>query len=388
MRFARPFLAFLVTSLVASVVFSGGSLARAQSSEDAQEEADEAQQRAQAATGLVDESIANRESIERQLADSIARLNELTAELSLIGADLDQVASQVGYADVELAGIQSDIEHQAVDAYMTVVASPSASVVNTSSVEMAIVATSVVDDVVADGRLTVTELFAKRKSLEELKETYLSDQEAYQALQAEVDAEVDRYASLYEQAEAEVAAAIRDAEAANQAYLEALSSVELARAKEEERERQEAREGTTTTTPATSTPTTAPATTSTTSENTTSTTSGGGGGGGDWDHPPAVEQWRSLVQAYFPSHRVEEALAIIGCESNGDPNAVNPYSGASGLFQFLPSTWESTAPKAGFAGASPLDPEANIGSAAWLANRYEQLGYYYWHAWNCKRVLP
>lgn len=387
MRFARPFLALLVTSLVASVVFSGGSLAHAQDSEDAEEEADAARQRADAATGLVDDAIANRESIERQLADSIARLNELTAQLSLIGADLDQVASQVGYADVELAGIQSDIEIQAVDAYMTVVASPSASVINTSSVEMAIVATSVVDDVVADGRLTVTELFAKRKGLEELKETYLSDEEEYQALQAEVDAEVDRYATLYEQAETEVAVAIRDAESANQAYLEALSAVEMARAKEEERERQEAREETTTTTPGT-TPTTTPATTSTTSGNTTSTTSGGGGGGGDWDHPPAVEQWRSLVTAYFPSHRVEEALAIIGCESNGDPNAVNPYSGASGLFQFLPSTWESTAPKAGFAGASPFEPEANVGSAAWLANRYEQLGYYYWHAWNCKRVLP
>ncbi len=90
---------------------------------------------------------------------------------------------------------------------------------------------------------------------------------------------------------------------------------------------------------------------------------------------------------FFPSSRVEEALRIIDCESNGDPNAVNPYSGAAGLFQFLPSTWASTAPSAGYADASPLDPEANIATAAWLANRYEELGYYYWHPWNCKRVL-
>ena len=78
---------------------------------------------------------------------------------------------------------------------------------------------------------------------------------------------------------------------------------------------------------------------------------GGGGGGKDWDFPPVIEQWRSLVAAYFPASRVDEALAILQCESLGDPDAYNPYSGASGLFQFLPSTWASTSPKAGFAGA-------------------------------------
>ena len=75
------------------------------------------------------------------------------------------------------------------------------------------------------------------------------------------------------------------------------------------------------------------------------------------------------------------------CESNGDPNAYNPYSGASGLFQFLPSTWASTAPKAGYAGASVFDPEANTASAAWLGSRYEELGEYFWQAWSCRRVL-
>ena len=29
----------------------------------------------------------------------------------------------------------------------------------------------------------------------------------------------------------------------------------------------------------------------------------------------------------------------------------------------------------------------NVASAAWLANRYAELGYPYWHAWSCKRVL-
>lgn len=389
MRFVRLLTALFALSLLASIVASGGSLARAQSTEHAEQDAERAEERAETASGLVDEAVANRDALERQVADSITRMNELAAELSRVGSDLDRLAAQVGYADIELAGIQADIEDQAVDAYMTVVASPSASLVNTPTVEMAMVASSVVEDVVADGRITVGELFAKRKDLETLKETYLANQADYQNLKAEVDAEVERYTSLYEEAETDVADAIRQAEQANQAYVAALSAVDLAKAKEDERERQEAREegSTTTTGPATTTPPTTSPSGPTTTVATTSTSSGGGGGGGPWNHPPAVEQWRGQVEAYFPSNRVEEALRIIGCESNGDPNALNPYSGASGLFQFLPSTWASTAPKAGYPDASPFDPEANTASAAWLANRYQQLGYDYWHAWNCKRML-
>ena len=390
MRFARPFTALLALSLMASIVAPGGSLARAQSTEDVEENAERAEQGADTASGLVDDAVADRDALERQLADSIVRMNELAAQLSQVGSDLDRLAAQVGYADIELAGIQADIEDQAVDAYMTVVASPSASLVSTPTVERAMVASSVVEDVVADGRVTVGELFAKRKDLETLKETYLANQADYQSLKAEVDAEVERYTALYDEAEVDVADAIRDAEQANQTYLAALSAVDLARAKEDERKRQEARdEGTTTTEGpgATAPPTTSPSSPATTVATISTTSGGGGGGGGPWNHPPEVEQWRNLVGAYFPSNRVEEALRIIDCESNGDANAVNPYSGAAGLFQFLPSTWETTSPNAGFGGASPFDPEANIGSAAWLANRYQELGYYYWHPWNCKRVL-
>lgn len=386
MRTLRLFLALLSFSMLASLVATQGDVALAQTSEDAEEEANEARQRADTASGLVDEALAGRDEIERQLADSITRLNELTAQLSEVGADVDRIAVQVGYADVELAGIQADLEVQAVDAYMTVVASPSVSLVNSDSVERAMVASSVVEDVVADGRLSVSQLLTKREDLESLKESFLEQQTRYAELQAAVDAEVANYVALYEQADAEVASAIRAADQADRDYRAALSAVEVARAKEDERQRQESRNPTTTTT---TTPPPAPGTSGPTTTTTTPTTTStsAGGGGGPWNHPPAVEQWRSLVQQFFPSSRVEEALVIINCESNGDPNAVNPYSGAAGLFQFLPSTWASTAPKAGYPDASPFDPEANTASAAWLANRYQQLGYDYWHAWNCKRML-
>lgn len=381
MRLLRPFSALLALSLLVSVVSTGGPFALAQSTEGAERAAEEARRQADIASGLVDEAVANREEVERQLADSITRLNELTAQLSLVGTRVDRVSAQVGFADVELAGIQSDLETQAVDAYMTVVASPSVHVVSSGTMERALVASSVVEDVVADGQATVSELAAKRNDLIAFQETLLEDQDEYRELQEEVDAEIERYTTLYEQADAELAAAIRDAEESDRAYRAALDSVALARAKEQERQRQEQRDPPSPPTTGPSNPPPSPTTTS------PPATTAPDRGGGTWNHPPAVEQWRSLVSQFFPSSRVEEALVIINCESNGDPNAANPYSGASGLFQFLPSTWATTAPNAGYAGYSALDPEANTASAAWLANRYQELGYDYWHAWSCKRHL-
>jgi hypothetical protein len=264
------------------------------------------------------------------------------------------------------------------------------SFVNSDNVEQAMVTGQVVGDVVNSGAARINDLIVRRDALEGLRQDFAAQQERVAALKAEVDAEVENLASLYDEADAAVGEAIRDANAADAAYREALSAVDAAQAREEERRRQEERGTTTSTTSptppdedeeraATSTTTAPPAP--------TSTTDVGGGGGGTYDLPPAVERWRSLAAAYFPGNRVDEALAIIGCESLGDPDAYNPYSGASGLFQFLPATWASTSPKAGFSGASPFDPEANMGTAAWLANRYADIGQGYWSPWSCRRVL-
>jgi peptidoglycan hydrolase CwlO-like protein len=59
------------------------------------------------------------------------------------------------------------------------------------------------------------------------------------------------------------------------------------------------------------------------------------------------------------------ALAIARCESNYNPYAVNRSSGASGLFQFLPSTWAGSP----YASQSVFDPVANAKAAEWLYNR-------------------
>ena len=79
-----------------------------------------------------------------------------------------------------------------------------------------------------------------------------------------------------------------------------------------------------------------------------------------------VERWRPVVDLYFPEDRVDWALRIMECESKGKPDAKNPNSSASGLFQHLARLWPPRAEAAGFAGADVFDPFANIAVAAWL----------------------
>ncbi len=383
MRLLRSLSACLALAMAISVVTLDGRPARAQESDDAEQAAQEAAERAETAEGLVDAAIANREGLEVELAVAIARVNDLSADLSRVAVDIDNITEMIAFADLEMSGIEAAIETQAVDAYMKALATPAVTLVYSDSVEAVMVTGVVVEQIVGSGRETVDRLVAQKRSLEALHLEQLEKQDEFLALKADLDAEMDHLTSLYEEADAEVAQRIRDANAADAEYRAALSEVEAARARDAEQTRQRERDPPTTTTtePSSEPP---PPTTATTAPPPTSppTTSGGG-----WVFPPAVEQWRGLVSQYFPASRVDEALRIIQCESLGDPNAYNPYSGASGLFQFIPSTWATTAPKAGFPNASPFDPVANIASAAWLANRYQELGQYYWQPWSCRRVL-
>lgn len=58
----------------------------------------------------------------------------------------------------------------------------------------------------------------------------------------------------------------------------------------------------------------------------------------------------------------EDMVRVAECESHFDPNAVNPVSGTSGLFQFRPSTWATTP----FADEDIFDARANAFAAAWM----------------------
>lgn len=356
----------------------------AQDVEKAQRQLDSAAQKAREAESLVDEAVANRAEIEAQLAESIARSQDLAAALTEVGSNLDSLRDRVSQADLQIAGITQQLQDTAVESYMDALGgSTSLSLVSTASVEEALVVSTVISDFIRRGRVDAAELFARRQSLEDLQQIYLDQETEYQRLKESLDAEIQHLVELYEEADEQVAQAIRRQQQAASEYQAALSRVQQAHLREEERRRQEERPGITT--PPATTTTTRPraSTTTTTVGTTTSTTTSQG----NWSFPPAVERWRGLVEQYFPASRVDEALAIMRCESGGDPDALNPYSDAAGLFQFLPSTWATTAPKAGFPDASPFDAEANIASAAWLGKRYEALGEYFWRAWSCRRVL-
>lgn len=91
-----------------------------------------------------------------------------------------------------------------------------------------------------------------------------------------------------------------------------------------------------------------------------------------------------MVEQYFTADLVDAALGVMRCESRGDPLAYNPVSGASGLYQFVPSTWTWASSGAGWQGSSAFDPEANIAAASWLVKRSIDLGKDAWVHWSCK----
>jgi len=59
------------------------------------------------------------------------------------------------------------------------------------------------------------------------------------------------------------------------------------------------------------------------------------------------------------------ALCIGWRESHFDPNAKNPYSSASGVFQFVRGTWLTLRHRYGFDGASVFSAYANVSVAAY-----------------------
>ncbi|HEY0829643.1 MAG TPA: transglycosylase SLT domain-containing protein [Candidatus Dormibacteraeota bacterium] len=87
------------------------------------------------------------------------------------------------------------------------------------------------------------------------------------------------------------------------------------------------------------------------------------------NHPgPPPDIAKDITDAFSPlgPAAVQWAMNVAWCESRYHPNSVNTDSGASGLFQFLPSTWSGTP----YANQSPFDPRANAFAAAWLYSHY------------------
>jgi len=84
--------------------------------------------------------------------------------------------------------------------------------------------------------------------------------------------------------------------------------------------------------------------------------------------PPPPYIAKIINDAFSPlgARAVQWAINVAYCESRYHPNSVNTDSGATGLFQFMASTWGGTP----WASKSRLDPVANAQAAAWLYKTY------------------
>ncbi len=91
--------------------------------------------------------------------------------------------------------------------------------------------------------------------------------------------------------------------------------------------------------------------------------------------PPAAAGvgLQAIYAVFGSSPGLTWALRVARCESRYNPLAVNASSGASGLFQFMPSTWNAY-----FAGWNIWDPYTQARAALVFYNRGAT------NAWTCK----
>ena len=84
---------------------------------------------------------------------------------------------------------------------------------------------------------------------------------------------------------------------------------------------------------------------------------------------------QSMIQSTFGPY-AGAALAVARCESGYNPNAVNRSSGATGVFQFLASTWAGTS----YSGYSRTNAWANVHAAYQVFTRDGHS----WREWSCQ----
>jgi peptidoglycan hydrolase CwlO-like protein len=385
MNSRRAALALLVLGLSPISIPFGVGAARASTVDDAEQRADRAEAERDRAFSVVSDAISERDVVEAELFVALNDYSEAVAAVADANRRLDRLGRTLAAAEATAVGVNETLRRQAVAAYMDAVVTPGSIVVGTDTVEQAMVVDQFFSSGQEDNIAELNDLTVRRNELLDLRTLFDAERADVEALQQTLDTETARLRDVFSRADAEVASAYADAEAADAAYRAALSEVERARAAASPEPPSPPSSTTTTTEPPTSD---APATTAPDQPQPTTTTTAPPPPADPPSITPEVERWRPLVVAHFPTSLVDEALLIMQCESLGDPDAVNPYSGASGLFQFLPGTWAVASVGAGYAEASVFDPEANVASAAWLAGYYQANGSSPWKPWACSWYLP
>jgi hypothetical protein len=87
--------------------------------------------------------------------------------------------------------------------------------------------------------------------------------------------------------------------------------------------------------------------------------------------------FRRLVDTHFASSDVNQAVRLAWCLSRFDVDAIDPSTGALGLFQIDPGDWRDAVVEMGLPKeADPFNPEMNVSVAAHIV--YAGSGWAYW----------
>lgn len=322
--------------LVTGLLF-GGLVANAETElEKAERVAAETQGARQTAESVYVQDQATATNLELRLSETLTTYRRVNADLESVGLKIAAQRSDMDVIRSEVIKLDRESQERAVGAYIRSLAAPGSTLFLSGSFESMSVANETIKRASDLDEGLFEELDARRADLAEHTVELKLTLDELTALNNELAAMRIELDGLFALADERVAEAFRNLEAADAAYRDAQATLKQEQAKQR------------------------------------------------WTG--SVEQWRWLVEKYFPADRVNEAMRVMACESRGNPNAKNPSSTATGLFQFLDGTWAWMSVLSGWSGYSRLDPEANVAVAAYLVDFSIRSGHPggAWGHWECK----
>lgn len=322
----------MLLTLVVSLPVVGSAQSELEDARRRAAEAEAEQRRAQTGAEAAESA---RMDLAGRVDAALAAYQDANAELESLGLSLAGLRHQIDVTEDEVATLREIAHEQAAQAYMRTIGGGSPVFLSSSFEEMAVMSESI-GRASDDNLLTYEILETRRAELTELRLGYQDEKERMAVLNDKLSEKLVELEALFSEADSRMLDAFRNLAEVDAAY--AVAQAALAEAQRKYR----------------------------------------------WTG--SVEQWRPLVEQYFPPERVQEAMRVMACESGGNPNAKNPTSTATGLFQFLTGTWAWSSVSAGWSGYSRLDPEANIAVAAWLVDRSVRTNHPggAWGHWECQ----
>lgn len=330
--------------LMVSMPAGPGVSAQTQTDVDkAQQEADRTKAALGQARQAADTASLAKAQAEANLMAKLDEVDQTTARLDAVASKVIELRGEIEATELTVRELRRQSEERAVEAYMSAWSTDVGMVVLSADVAQVLILEDVAATAREDDLSKLNDLSIQRRILDQLRTDQETEQANLQALQEELSRQADELEQLFAQADEQVHIAYLTLDAADRKYQEARQNVSAAKKAYEDAQRR-IRIG------------------------------------------RGVERWRPLVEKYFPASLVGQALAVMQCESGGNPDAVNRYSGASGLFQFLKGTWAVASTRAGFGGYSRFDPEANIAAAAWLVDYSIRTNHPRgaWGHWSCQ----